>query len=199
VCPQPLALPPRVLLGERTSHQEALSSGSVSLRSQAAVQGMAVLHATLEAADACSPLRVARTIFFGQGAAAADTPLQLLLQGTARPAQSPAAAAAAAGSSVDEAVCRCNSGAANNAAGGDCAAGAAGGSSSSGQQLPLGRALLDGDYEVDHVDLFDLMGWYWAAVDAAWQTMEVFATQVCEGLAPAGWGGIVRACWVGQH
>lgn len=65
---QPLALPPRVLFGPRTSQTGALSSDSVTLRSLSNQQGHAVLHATAEAADACCGLRFARTVFFSQGA-----------------------------------------------------------------------------------------------------------------------------------
>lgn len=194
---QPLAVPPRVLFGTRTAHHEALSSSTVSLRSQAAKQGSAVLHATLEAADACSPLRVARTIFFSQGAGAAETPLQQRLQAQqqqqqqgvqlgscsgsgSRSGQVPAAACAADDDAA--AVCRCNSGAANNNAGSSPIRQQGQQQQSHPQQqlqeLPVGQPLAGGDYEVDHVDLFDLMCWYWAAVDAAWQCMEYYATQV---------------------
>jgi len=196
---QPLAVPPRVLFGTRTAHHEALSSSTVSLRSQAAKQGSAVLHATLEAADACSPLRVARTIFFSQGAGAAETPLQLRLQAQQQLQQGvqlgscsvsgsrSGQMAAAAGVADDDAaaVCRCNSGAANNNAGTSPARQQAQQQQQRQQQpqqelqeLPAGQSLAGGDYEVDHVDLFDLMCWYWAAVDAAWQCMEYYATQV---------------------
>jgi hypothetical protein len=156
---QPLALPPRVLLGQRTSQPEALSSSSVSLRSQAAAQGGAVLHATLEAADACSPLRIARTIFFAQGSAA--------------PAPAPAPAAAAGGGAAGALP-----------AGAACCSGAC--ADQQQQQLlqqqegpPSPSAELPGgDYEPDRQDLSDLMHWYWAAVGAAWQCMEAYATHV---------------------
>jgi hypothetical protein len=97
---------------------------------------------------------------------------------------------AAAAVGADDDMQRCDSGAANN--------GAAGGCSSKQQQqqqqqqqqllqpLPVGQPLSGGDYEVDVTDLFDLMCWYWSAVEAAWQCMEHFSTQVCgQGL----WGG----------
>jgi hypothetical protein len=206
VLPQPLALPPRVLFGTRTTQQEALSNAQVSLRSQAAKQGTAVLHATVEAADACSPLRVARTIFFSQGAGAAEMPLLLRLKlmqqqqqqdvdmdGCHSP-QSAAAAAAANGSCAIDRMSRCDSGSTNNSAECGCC------SKQSEQQqqqqsskhlqkqqalqqqllhpLPISQALSNGDYEADQVDLFDLMCWYWAAVDAAWQCMEYYSTHV---------------------
>lgn len=233
---QPLALPPRVLFGTRTSQQEALSCPTVSLRSQAAQQGCAVLHATLEAADACSPLRVARTIFFSQGAAAAETPLQLRLKpppaqqqqqgdvdgSECRAAGQPAAAAAAAAviatgvsnsgadrpgsSNADDGMCRCDSGSANNSAGTGCGPKQqqqAQQPSCQQQQeqqqqqqlpaLPVGQALSNGDFDPDQTDLFDLMCWYWAAVDAAWQGMEYYSTKVGVVLLDSVGMGVVDA------
>eukprot|EP00775_Hariotina_reticulata_P004160 gene4160-4408_t len=86
---QPLALPPRVLFGVRTSCQEALSSGNVSLRGLSHQQGHAVLHATIEAADACSPLRegatwesavVVASSVFKAAAAAAGLPTPVVMR-----------------------------------------------------------------------------------------------------------------------
>lgn len=195
--PQPLALPPRVLFGTRTSQQEALSNPHISLRSQAAKQGTAVLHATVEAADACSPLRVARTIFFSQGAGAAEMPLQLRINALQQQQQQdvamggcnspqPAAAgeAGANGNCSGAGMARCDSGATNNSAGGGCCAKQQQQYQQEQpqqqvlQQLPVNQALSGGDFEPDQTDLFDLMCWYWAAVDAAWQCMEYYATHV---------------------
>jgi hypothetical protein len=169
------------------------------LRSQAAQQGTAVLHATVEAADACSPLRVARTVFFSQGAGAAEMPLQLRLRAMQQleqqqdvdmgGASSPRPAAAAAGAEPaangnslgPDGMSRCDSGNTNNSAGSGCC------SKQSRQQpspqqllqpLPAGQPLSGGDFEADQTDLFDLMCWYWSAVDAAWQCMEFYATHV---------------------
>jgi hypothetical protein len=47
----------------------------------------------------------------------------------------------------------------------------------------VGQALSNGDFDPDQTDLFDLMCWYWAAVDAAWQGMEYYATKVGLGVA----------------
>lgn len=196
--PQPLALPPRVLFGTRTSHLEALSCPTVSLRSQAAQQGTAVLHATVEAADACSPLRVARTVFFSQGAGAAEMPLQLRLRalqqleqqqdvdmGGVLPRSAPTEPAANGSSLGPDSMPRCDSGTTNNSAGSGCCV-----KQFSQQQqpspqqqqllqpLPAGQLLSGGDFEPDQTDLFDLMCWYWSAVDAAWQCMEFYATHV---------------------
>jgi hypothetical protein len=217
VLSQPLALPPRVLFGTRTRQQEALSNAQVSLRSQAAKQGAAVLHATVEAADACSPLRVARTVFFSQGACAAEMPLQLRLKAMQQQApqqqqqdvdmdgcHSPQPAAAAATSAAtanvngaSDGMSRCDSGATNNSADGGCCSKQSQHQQQQQQQqsskqpsrqqllqpLPVSQALSNGDYEADQVDLFDLMCWYWAAVDAAWQCMEYYATHVSRAAA----------------
>lgn len=195
-------------MGTRTSQHEALSCHKTTLCSYAAKQEAAVLHATIEAADACSPLRVGRTVFFSQGAAAADMPLQVRLrmqqqrqqqQHCAQLDSTPASASAAPGpgtcsarngsscSSSGEGVGRCDSGTANNSA-----AGCSGNPEMQNrpyrrsldepqeplQPLPLGQALSDGDYNADMTDLCDLMSWYWAAVDAAWQCMDFYSTQV---------------------
>lgn len=133
--PQPLALPPRVLFGPRTCRMDALSSSSVTLRSLSNQTGGAALHATVEASDACSALRVARTIFFGQGIDRARAQLQL----EQHAGQTSAAA---------------------------------------GQMSGLARSTAGVDFEVDQVDLFDLMAWYCCAVDAAWACMQHFAAQV---------------------
>jgi hypothetical protein len=134
---QPLALPPRVLFGQRTCRLDALSSSSVTLRSLSSQSGFAALHATVEASDACSALRVARTIFFGQGVDRARGQQQIEQQ--------------QAGPTSGQ---------------------------TSGQTSGLARSLSGVDFEVDQVDLFDLMAWYCCVVDAAWACMQHFATQV---------------------
>jgi hypothetical protein len=137
---QPLALPPRVLFGFRTSRLDALSSSSITLRSLSNQNGYAALHATVEASDACSALRVARTIFFGQGTDRARVQLQMEQQ-----------ASATAGQTSGQ---------------------------TSGQTVDLARSLSSVDFEVDQVDLFDLMAWYCCVVDAAWACMQHLSTQV---------------------
>jgi hypothetical protein len=137
---QPLALPPRVLFGPRTSRLDALSSSSITLRSLSNQNSYAALHATVEASDACSALRVARTIFFGQGIDRARVQLQLEQQ-----------ALATAGQTCGQTL---------------------------GQVSDLARSLSSVDFEVDQVDLYDLMAWYCCVVDAAWACMQHFAAQV---------------------
>lgn len=131
---QPLALPPRVLFGPRTSQTGALSSDTITLRSISNQEGYAVLHATAEAADACCALRFARTVFFSQGATShCQQQCQQQQLGAIPPGQT------------------------------------------SGQTS--GQTLVD--FEVDQQDLFDLLAWYQAVVEAAWAGVRHFATEVC--------------------
>jgi hypothetical protein len=137
-----------------------------------------VLHATVEATDACSALRLARTIFFSQGSSggsswrlgmpptgptADDAPVAV--DGCPSSSSSCGAAAAAGGPAAeqgDQGLLTQPGRAADN----DTAAAAA----AATHVTPL--------LPPDQLDLHDLMAYYSASVDAAWRCMQHLALQV---------------------
>jgi sirohydrochlorin ferrochelatase len=61
-------MPPRVLFGARTSDPHAMADARPLVQHAREQGGRPVLHATIEAADGASCLRLARTVLFTHGA-----------------------------------------------------------------------------------------------------------------------------------